>query len=53
LTPDRERNHSWWNAGYYKTKGQSANIRLIPLHEIKDESYTVYFQVKAAEQTAQ
>ncbi|WP_261800411.1 glycoside hydrolase family 127 protein [Paenibacillus sp. PAMC21692] len=53
LTPERERNHSWWNAGYYKTKGQSVNIRLIPLHEIKDESYSVYFQVKAAEQTAQ
>ncbi|MBW7476323.1 glycoside hydrolase family 127 protein [Paenibacillus oenotherae] len=45
LTPDRERNHSWWNAGYYRTYGQSSNFRFIPLHEIKDERYTVYFPV--------
>lgn len=46
LTPDRERNHSWWNAGYYRTRGQSVNFRFIPLHEIKDECYTVYFPVE-------
>lgn len=47
LVPDRERNHSWWNAGYYRTHGQSVNIRFIPLHEVKDEGYTVYFPVAA------
>ncbi|WP_235549529.1 beta-L-arabinofuranosidase domain-containing protein [Paenibacillus sp. Soil766] len=46
LTTDRERNHSWWNVGYYRTKGQNEGIRFIPLYEIKDETYTVYFPVK-------
>ncbi|MBD0381489.1 glycoside hydrolase family 127 protein [Paenibacillus sp. WST5] len=45
LVPDRERNHSWWNAGYYRTRGQEAGFRFIPLYEVKDEAYTVYFPV--------
>ncbi|WP_274652867.1 beta-L-arabinofuranosidase domain-containing protein [Paenibacillus humicola] len=45
LVADRERNHSWWNPGYYRTKGQEIGIRFIPLYEIKDETYTVYFPV--------
>ncbi|CAN7380751.1 glycoside hydrolase family 127 protein [Paenibacillus sp. LjRoot153] len=45
LVADRERNHSWWNIGYYRTKGQEKGIRFIPLYEIKDETYTVYFPV--------
>jgi len=49
LIPDRERNHSWWNAGYYRTRGQSSNFRFIPLYEIKDEAYTVYFPVTPKE----
>ncbi len=47
LTADRERNHSWWNQGYYRTIGQERGIRFIPLHEVKDEAYTVYFPVSA------
>ncbi|CAN7723861.1 beta-L-arabinofuranosidase domain-containing protein [Paenibacillus sp. LjRoot56] len=43
LVADRERNHSWWNVGYYRTKGQDKGIRFIPLYEMKDETYTVYF----------
>lgn len=43
LVPDRERNHSWWNSGYYRTKGQERGIRFVPLYEIKDETYSVYF----------
>ncbi|MHA7964221.1 beta-L-arabinofuranosidase domain-containing protein [Paenibacillus sp. CAU 1782] len=49
LSVDRERNHSWWNAGYYKTRGQASAIRFIPLYEIKDEPYTVYFPIAPAE----
>lgn len=45
LIPDRERFHSWWNTGYYLTRGQSVNVRFIPLYEIKEETYTVYFPV--------
>jgi len=45
LTADRERNHSWWNPGYYRTVGQERGIRFIPLYEVKDEAYTVYFPI--------
>lgn len=45
LIADRERNHSWWNAGYYRTKGQARGLRFIPLYEIKEERYTVYFPI--------
>lgn len=46
LIPDQERNHSWWNAGYYRTQGQECNFRFIPLFDIKDEEYTVYFPIE-------
>jgi uncharacterized protein len=46
LVPDRERHHSWWNPGYYRTRGQERGIRFIPLCEVKDEIYNVYFPVK-------
>ncbi|WP_254450480.1 beta-L-arabinofuranosidase domain-containing protein [Cohnella herbarum] len=45
LIPDRERNHSWWNPGYYRTTNQERGIRFIPLYEVKDEAYTVYFPI--------
>ncbi len=48
LVPDRERHHGWWNPGYYRTAGQDRGIRFIPLYEIKDEAYTVYFPIKNA-----
>ncbi|ACT00644.1 beta-L-arabinofuranosidase domain-containing protein [Paenibacillus sp. JDR-2] len=47
LTPDRERNHSWWNPGCYRTKELDRGFRFIPLYEIKDEAYSVYFPVTA------
>ncbi len=46
LVPDRERNHGWWNPGYYRTSGLDRGFRLIPLYEIVDEPYSVYFPVK-------
>ncbi|WP_438351511.1 beta-L-arabinofuranosidase domain-containing protein [Paenibacillus sp. FA6] len=46
LTADRERNHGWWNHGYYRTIGQDRGIRFIPLYEVKDEVYSVYFPVR-------
>jgi uncharacterized protein len=46
MSPDRERNHSWWNPGYYRTRGQERGIRFVPLYEIKDEAYTVYFPIR-------
>lgn len=49
LTPDRERLHSWWNTGYYRTVGQPDGFRLIPLSEVRDEAYTVYFPVRSTD----
>lgn len=46
LTPDRERHHGWWNTGYYRTIGQDCGFRFIPLSDIRDEAYTVYFPVR-------
>jgi DUF1680 family protein len=45
LTPDNEREWSYWR-GDYRTYGQPTNFRLIPLHEVRDEVYTVYFEIK-------
>ena len=46
LRPDNEREWSFWK-GSYRTVGQSQNIRFIPLYEIRDEIYTVYFPIQA------
>ncbi|MET7280798.1 beta-L-arabinofuranosidase domain-containing protein [Kribbella sp. NPDC005582] len=43
LTADQERHHSWWRTGTYRTTGQPTAIRFVPLAEIRDEPYTVYF----------
>jgi DUF1680 family protein len=32
-----------WKQGFYKTKEQPGNINFMPLYEITDENYTVYF----------
>jgi uncharacterized protein len=44
LVPDNEREFSRWRIGY-RTQGQAENIRLIPLYEIRDECYAVYFPI--------
>ena len=45
LVPDRERTHSWWSAGTYRTVGQPAGVRFLPISEVRDETYSVYFPV--------
>lgn len=45
LTPDNEREWGYWR-GDYRTTRQEKNLRLIPLHEVRDEVYTVYFEMK-------
>ena len=47
LTPDNEREWGNWLTGY-RTYNQARNIRLIPLHRVRDERYTVYFSVKSS-----
>jgi hypothetical protein len=46
LVPDNEREWAVWLNGY-RTVGQSVNIRFVPLTEIVDEAYTVYFPVRS------
>ena len=46
LAPENEREWAFWQ-GSYRTHGQPLNIRFIPLHEVRDEVYTVYFPVKS------
>jgi hypothetical protein len=45
LIPDHEREWSTWK-GWYRTTGQERGIRFVPLYEVKDERYTVYFPVR-------
>jgi len=45
LVPDNEREWTFWRAGY-RTIHQPHNLRLIPLYEIRDECYQVYFPVE-------
>jgi DUF1680 family protein len=45
LTPDDEREWHYWR-GDYRTVGQSTDFRLIPLHEVRDEIFTVYFNIR-------
>jgi DUF1680 family protein len=44
LVPDNERDSSRWRTGY-RTQGQRQNVRFIPLYEIQDECYAVYFPI--------
>ena len=44
LTPDNEREWTFWQPSY-RTRGQTRNFRLIPLHEVREQRYTVYFPV--------
>jgi DUF1680 family protein len=46
LTPDGEREWGTWLLGRYRTRDQERGIRFIPLYEVTDESYTVYFPIR-------
>jgi DUF1680 family protein len=48
LQVDQEKHHSWWQTGTYRTKSQERNFRFIPLYEVTDETYCVYFPIKRA-----
>jgi len=45
LTPDNEREWWFWQDGY-RTRYQERGFRFVPLYEIRDERYTVYFPVR-------
>lgn len=45
LVPDNEREWGRWN-GSWRAAGQERGLRFIPLHEVTDEAYTLYFPVR-------
>jgi len=45
LVPDNEREWSVWLPGY-RTVNQDVALRFVPLNEITEETYTVYFPIK-------
>ena len=45
LAPDNEREWATWLPGY-RTVNQDVGLRFVPLSEVTDETYTVYFPVK-------
>lgn len=45
LAPDNEREWANWIPSY-RTQGQERGLRFIPLYEVRDECYTVYFPIK-------
>jgi DUF1680 family protein len=45
LVPDNEREWTTWRPGY-RARGQDRGLRFIPLYEVVDEPYTVYFPVR-------
>jgi hypothetical protein len=47
LAPDNEREWGSWKPGY-RTQHQSRNIRFLPLYEVIDQRYTVYFPIRPA-----
>jgi hypothetical protein len=42
LIPDNEREWGYWR-GDYRTRNQVQNFRLIPLYEVRDEVFSIYF----------
>ena len=51
LVLSREYNQEYkeirWTQSHYKTTGQKNNIRFVPLYEIGDEHYSIYFPLKS------
>jgi DUF1680 family protein len=45
LIPDNEREFTHWKIEY-RTRDQAKNLRFIPLYEIRDEAYAVYFPIR-------
>jgi DUF1680 family protein len=48
LIPDDEREWTMWKPGY-RTCNQERGLRLVPLYDIRDERYTVYFPVRESQ----
>jgi len=46
----REYEHEYkifpWKQSHYRTINQNSNIQFVPLYEVADEHYTIYFPVQ-------
>ncbi len=42
---DQEYKNVKWKQSHYRTSGQQQNVRFVPLYEIGDEKYTLYFPI--------
>jgi DUF1680 family protein len=49
LIPDNEREWDMWRPGY-RTRGQECGFRFVPLYEVRDEPYTVYFPIRGQQE---
>jgi hypothetical protein len=47
LVPDDVREWNVWKPGY-RTRNQDRGLRFIPLYEVRDEKYAIYFPIKKA-----
>jgi hypothetical protein len=47
LERDNEREWHAWNISY-RTKGQPRGFRFIPLHQVIDERFTLYFPIRSS-----
>jgi DUF1680 family protein len=45
LIPDNEREWGIWR-GDFRTRNQAQNFRLIPLYEVRDEVFSIYFPIR-------
>ncbi|MFN2131179.1 MAG: hypothetical protein ACK2VD_11685, partial [Anaerolineae bacterium] len=46
LVPDNEREWGTWLGGY-RVRNQPRGLRFLPLYEVTDQHYAVYFPVRA------
>ncbi|MGG5318575.1 beta-L-arabinofuranosidase domain-containing protein [Enterococcus sp. AZ072] len=44
--PLNERHHSFWRDSTYITTGQEKNIKFVPISEVSNETYSIYFERK-------
>lgn len=46
ISPNNERHHSYWNEGQYIYRRNGEMIKFIPLLQVVDQKYTLYFPIE-------
>lgn len=47
FSPDNERHHSYWNEGHYIYRNNGDTIKFVPLLQVIDQKYTLYYPLKS------